>query len=376
MTSAIRGPFRADHVGSLLRPAALREARERAILGEVSFDSLRELEDASIRDAIELQESIGLQGITDGEFRRTSFHFDFLGKLAGVTASLNLPQRKSEETTGTPAVFRPPQVQITGKLRHTQSIEGPGFSFLKAETKRTAKVTMPSPTMCLRGGREAVSRDIYPDLADYWADVTRAYDAEIADLIARGATYIQLDDTNFAYLCDSRMREEMRAKGDEPADVLGRYIWLINGVTQKRPSDVALCVHICRGNLHGRWAAEGGYEPIAERLFGELDVDGFFLEYESERAGGFEPLRFVPKGTRTRIVLGLISSKSPEIEDDMVILRRIDEAAKFVDLDNLCLSPQCGFASSFRGNQIAEDVQRRKLEQVVRIATRVWGGAR
>lgn len=377
MNEAVKGPFRADHVGSLLRPAELREQRERAIAGEVSFGSLRELEDSSIRAAVALQEAIGLHAVTDGEFRRTSFHFDFLGKLDGVSASLNLPKRQAEESGGAkPAVFRPPQVQITGKLRHARPIEGPGFDFLKQATTRTPKVTMPSPTMCLRGGRDAVSADIYPDLEDYYRDVTAAYDAEVADLVKRGATYIQLDDTNFAYLCDSRMRDEMRAKGQEPGEVLDRYIWLINGVTQKRPADVAMCVHICRGNLHGRWAAEGGYEPVAEKLFGSLDVDGFFLEYDSERAGSFEPLRYVPKRAKSKIVLGLVSSKDPALEDRDTIRRRIDEATKYVDIDRLCLSPQCGFASSFRGNQIADDVQRAKLEQVVSIATEVWGTAR
>jgi 5-methyltetrahydropteroyltriglutamate--homocysteine methyltransferase len=229
--------------------------------------------------------------------------------------------------------------------------------------------------MCLRGGWAAVSPAAYTDLTAFYDDVAAAYRSEIQALIDAGCTYLQLDDTNFAYLCDPAMREDLRNRGEDPAAVLGRYIGLINAVLKCRPAGLSVAVHICRGNLHGRWAAEGGYEPIAERLFGELAVDGFFLEYDSERAGGFEPLRFVPKRATSKIVLGLVSSKSAAIEDAGMVRQRIEEASRFVALDRLCLSPQCGFASSFRGNLVAEDVQRRKLERVVQVAREVWGSA-
>jgi 5-methyltetrahydropteroyltriglutamate--homocysteine methyltransferase len=374
--TSVRPPFRADHVGSLLRPAELREAREAALTGKRPMTGLVPLEDRAIRVAVQLQEEVGLHSITDGEFRRTSFHFDFLGKLAGVEARLpGLDEASAAEPEAEAKVFRPPQLKITGRVRHQQPIELDTFKFLKGATRRTPKVTIPSPTMCLRGGRAAVSLEAYPDLAAFYEDVAAAYRAEIRGLIDAGCTYLQLDDTNFAYLCDPAMREDLRRTGEDPAVVLDRYIGLINAVLKDRPAGVSVAVHICRGNLHGRWAAEGGYEPIAERLFGELAVDGFFLEYDSVRAGGFEPLRFVPRGVANKIVLGLVSSKSAVIEDPSLIRRRIEEASRFVPLDRLCLSPQCGFASSFRGNLVAEDVQRRKLERVVQVARDVWGSA-
>ena len=368
-------PFRADHVGSLLRPAELRAARELAIVGQRTYESLRELEDTCIRAAVKLQEDAGLSSITDGEFRRTSFHFDFLGKLAGVEAKIADRAPDHTQSPDAPKVFRPPQLAITGKVTHVKPIELDGFNFLKSVTKRTPKITMPSPTMCLRGGRAAISQEAYPDLDVYYEDVAKAYGAEIRALADAGCTYIQFDDTNFAYLCDESMRADMKARGDEPADVLARYIKLFNMVLAQKPKGMTFCTHICRGNFQSAWAAQGGYEPIAEKLFGELNVDGYFLEYDSERAGGFEPLRFVPKNGGKRVVLGLISSKVPEMEDADVIRSRIDEAAKFMPMDQLCLSPQCGFASSFRGNQLGEDVERRKLEQVVSIATKTWGSA-
>ena len=370
-TAAMRKPFRADHVGSLLRPAPLREAREAFIVGKFDREQLRELEDKHIRDAVKMQESVGLHAISDGEFRRTSFHFDFLGQLAGVEAKLDMAPR--EEPANQPKVFRPPQLAITGKLSHVMPIELAGFEYLKSQTTRTPKTAIPSPTMCLRGGRKAVSEQAYPDLEVYYEDVARAFGAEVAALAAAGSAYVQFDDTNFAYLCDAAMREEMRARGDEPDVTLDLYIRLFNMVLAQRPAGMSFTTHICRGNFHSRWAASGGYEPIAEKLFGQLDVDGYLLEYESDRAGGFEPLRFLPKDGKKRVVLGLISSKTPEMEDIDHICRRIDEAAKFAPLDQLCVSPQCGFASSFRGNALGEDVQRRKLELVVAVAEKVWG---
>ncbi|MDB5569154.1 MAG: 5-methyltetrahydropteroyltriglutamate--homocysteine S-methyltransferase [Hyphomicrobiales bacterium] len=372
---APRAPYRADHVGSLLRPAELREARERYIVGELPADKLKALEDKHIRDAVKMQEDIGLQSITDGEFRRTSFHFDFLGQLAGVEAKLQMPAPAQEGAAPAPKVFRPPQLAITGKLRHVKPIELDAYRFLRSATTRTPKITMPSPTMCLRGGRAAVSREAYPDLEAYYADVAAAYGAELRALSEAGCAYVQFDDTNFAYLCDVSMREDMKARGDDPDETLDRYIRVFNSVLAQKPAGMTFVTHICRGNLHSRWAAQGGYEPVAEKLFGALNVDGYFLEYDSERAGGFEPLRFVPRYGAKRVVLGLISSKLAEIEDRDVIARRIEEAGKFMPVDQMCLSPQCGFASSFRGNQLGEDVERRKLEQVVEIAISTWGSA-
>lgn len=365
-------PFRADHVGSLLRPDGLREAREDFLVGKRQPDELRALEDEAITAAVAMQENAGLQAITDGEFRRTSFHFDFLGRLDGVEARLDMPAR-GEEDKGQPKVFRPPQLAITGKLKHVAPIELDAFRFLKKTTSRTPKTTMPSPTMCLRGGRKAVSESAYPDLEEYYGDVITAYGAEVQALADAGSTYIQFDDTNFAYLCDQSMRADMQARGDDPDDTLDRYMRVFNGVLANKPQGMSFCTHICRGNLHSRWAASGGYEPVAERLFGELKVDGWFLEYDSERAGGFEPLRYVPKNGKQRVVLGLISSKLADMEDADTICRRIDEAARFVPLEQLCVSPQCGFASSFRGNQLGENVEMRKLELVAKVAKMVWG---
>lgn len=371
--SEVLKPFRADHVGSLLRPAPLREAREAFIVGTFDAARLHELEDAHIRTAVKMQEEAGLHAITDGEFRRTSFHFDFLGQLAGVEAHIDMTPR--QEDPNQPKVFRPPQLAITGKLSHVKPIELDGFNFLKSIVTRTPKTTMPSPTMCLRGGRKAVSESAYPDLEIYYADAAGAYRAEIAALAQAGNRYIQFDDTNFAYLCDAGMREDMRARGDDPVRTLDLYIRLFNMVLADKPAGMSFATHICRGNFQSRWAASGGYEPVAEKLFGQLQVDGYLLEYDSERAGGFEPLRFVPRDGRKRVVLGLINTKVPKLEDADAICRRIDEAAKFLPLEQLCVSPQCGFASSFRGNQLGEDVQRRKLELVVKVAEKVWGTA-
>jgi 5-methyltetrahydropteroyltriglutamate--homocysteine methyltransferase len=364
-------PFRADQVGSLLRPQSLKDAREKMIAGALPPAELKAMEDAAIRKVVAMQEEVGLYSITDGEFRRTSFHFDFLGQLEGVVAKL--PGAHAPAPSGPPKAFAPPTLQITGKVRHVRPIEAEGFRFLKATTKRTAKLTIPSPTMMLRGGRDAVSKDAYPDLAEYHADVVAAYRAEIASLAAAGCTYLQLDDTNFAYLCDPAMRETMKSKGQDLDALPRQYAKLINDCIAARPKDMAIAIHLCRGNLQGRFAAEGGYEPIAEVLFNALEIDGYFLEYDTARAGGFEPLRFMPKGKR--VVLGLLSSKVPTLEKKDDIKRRIDEATKFVASDDAALGPQCGFASSYKGNPVSDDDQRRKLALIVETATEVWGTA-
>lgn len=380
MLASAKPPFRADQVGSLLRPSELRTAHEQFIAGTFDASALRALQDRHVRAIIAMQESIGLHAITDGELRRTSFSTDFIEKLEGATSpgSLNLPGTSGgmsgPRTPGTP--FAPRAFNVTARLRHVRPIEVDNFSFVRAHTTRTAKQAMPSPTMLLRGGREAVSREAYPDLAQFHADVVSVYQRELQLLGAAGCDYVQFDDTNYAYLCDSALREVFRQWGYDPAEMPARAARLINAVIAGKPASMTVGIHLCRGNSSGQWAAQGGYEPIADTLLNQLDVDAFFLEYDDARSGGFEPLRFFPKGSAKKVVLGLISTKSAHVEDKDTVKRRIDEAARYVPLENLCLSPQCGFASTYRGNPITEDVQRRKLELIVAVAQDVWGTAR
>jgi 5-methyltetrahydropteroyltriglutamate--homocysteine methyltransferase len=381
MIELTKPPFRADQVGSLLRNPALRAAHQQALEGKYGAAALRELEDRAILEAIALQESLGLHAITDGELRRTSFHADFIEKLEGARSTGSLPVEGAaggalEAASASNRPFAPRAFQITGKLRHARPIEVENFRFVKAHTRRTPKQTIPSPTMLLRGGRAAVSREAYPDLQAFHADIAQVYREELRELGEAGCTYLQLDDTNFAYLCDPKLREIFRQWGDDPAEVPDKFAQLINAVIAGRPAGMVVGIHLCRGNSAGRWAAEGGYEPIAECLLNRIDVDAYFLEYDDARSGGFEPLRFFPKKSSKKIVLGLVSTKVPALESKDELKRRIDAAAKYVPLENLCLSPQCGFASTFLGNPISEDVQRRKLERVVEVATEVWGTPR
>lgn len=377
----IRPPFRADQVGSLLRPPELREAHEKFLRGFGDPAELRALQDLSIQEVIRLQETAGLHAITDGEFRRTSFHADFIEKLDGAKAAGRV------EVEGTASgldqgkaiaakPFAPRAFAVTGKLRHARPIEVDNFSFVRAHTARTAKQTMPSPTMLLRGGRAAVSRVAYPDLEEFHADIAAVYREELRQLAAAGCTYVQLDDTNFAYLCDPKLVESFRRDGYDPAGIPQRFASLINAVTAGRPPGMTVGIHLCRGNSVGQWAAQGGYEPVAEALFNRVDVDAYFLEYDDARSGGFEPLRLFPRGSSKKIVLGLVSTKTARLESQDELVKRIEAAARHVPLENLCLSPQCGFASTFRGNPVTADVQRRKLERVVETATAVWGSAR
>ena len=371
-------PFRADQVGSLLRTPELRAAHEKFLQGQYGAAALRELEDRCIRDVIRLQESVGLHAITDGEYRRTSFHADFIEKLDGAKAAGRLDVRDTvsgfdgkQAPEGKP--FAPRAFTITGKLRHARPIEVDNFSFVKANTTRTAKQTMPSPTMLLRGGRGAVSVEAYPDLEEFHADIAKVYQAELRQLGEAGCRYVQLDDTNFAFLCDPKLAETYRRDGYDLKRLPEQFAGLVNSAIAGRPEGMTVGVHVCRGNSVGQWAARGGYEPVAEVLLGRLDVDAYFLEYDDERSGGFEPLRFLPRGSSKRIVLGLVSTKVSALEPKDALKRRIEAAAKYVPLENLCLSPQCGFASTFRGNPVSEDVQRRKLERVVEVASEVWG---
>ena len=363
-------PFRADHVGSFLRPSELLVARERRKKGEVSAAELRSVEDRAIADVVRMQEDAGLQGITDGEFRRTYFHIDFLEQLDGIETrggqTAHFHSAKGEID------FAPPVLHVTDKVRHVQPIQVADFLYLKSLTRRTPKVTIPSPTMLhFRGGREAISREAYPDLEEFFFDVAAAYRAEIAALGAAGCTYLQLDDTNLAYLCDPKMREGARARGDDPDELPRRYARLINAAIAERPAGMTICTHLCRGNFRSAWVAEGGYEPVAEVLFNELAVDGYFLEYDDARSGGFSPLRFLPKGKI--VVLGLVTTKVGDLETKDTLKRRIDEAAKIVALEQLCLSPQCGFSSTVHGNEIARESQVAKLRRIVDVAREVWG---
>jgi 5-methyltetrahydropteroyltriglutamate--homocysteine methyltransferase len=366
-----RPPFRGDHVGSFLRPPELLAARERFRLGEIDRSALRAVEDQAIRGVVKMQEDAGLLGITDGEFRRTFFHVDFLEQLAGVVTK-GAVTVKFHNRAGD-VDFAPPVMSVTGKVGHVRPIQRDDFQFLASVTTKTPKVSIPSPTMLhFRGGRAAISAEAYPDLDPFFDDVAAAYRAEIRSLAAAGCRYLQLDDTNLAYLCDPEMRRGVRARGDDPDELPRRYARFINAAIADRPPGLTICVHLCRGNFKSAWVAEGSYEPVAEVLFNELAVDGYFLEYDDERSGDFAPLRFVPRDRR--VVLGLVSSKVGAFEEVDALARRIDEAARFVPLEQLALSPQCGFSSTVHGNDITAEVQAAKLRLVVETATKVWGG--
>ena len=363
-------PYRADHVGSLLRPPELLKARAEKARGEITAEALREAEDAAIRKAVALQESVGLQGVTDGEYRRTFFHVDFLEQLDGVTVEGGMPVKFHSHTDE--IEFSPPKLGVGGKLGHSRPVQGADFDFLKSVTKGTPKVCIPSPTMLhFRGGRAAISKEAYPDMEEFFADLAAAYREEIAQLAAKGCRYLQLDDTNLAYLCDPAMRERTRQIGEDPDTLPRLYARIINESIQDKPDDMAVCIHLCRGNFQSAWVAEGGYEPVAEVLFNEMNVDGYFLEYDDERSGGFEPLRFVPKGKT--VVLGLVSSKLAALEPKGELKRRIDEAARHVTVEDLALSPQCGFSSTVEGNKVTVDDEIAKLTLVVETAAEVWG---
>ena len=374
MTQRTLPPFRADHVGSFLRPKALLDAREKRQKGEITREQLRTVEDAAIRDIVKFQESLGLSGITDGEFRRTYFHIDFLEQLEGVETGGGITVAFHNAAGN--VEFSPPVMKITQKIRHAKDIQLADFQFLKSAVSagNTPKVTIPSPTMLhFRGGRGAISKEAYPDLDAFYDDVAAAYRAELKSLGDAGCRYVQLDDTNLAYLCDTKMREGARSRGDDPDELPRRYARLINAAIADRPAGMQVCVHLCRGNYKSAWAAEGGYEPVAEVLFNELKVDGYFLEYDDARSGDFSPLRHVPKGKI--VVLGIVSTKLGELETKDYLKKKIDEAAKLVPLEQLCLSPQCGFSSTVHGNDIAVESQASKLRLIVETARDVWGTA-
>ncbi len=372
MADARKRPFHGDQVGSLLRPPALHAARVRAEAGQIGAAELRALEDRSIRDVVAMQEDAGLEGITDGELRRAFWHVDFLTGFDGITPTQSNYAVTFKGEGGETANTRSMLV-VDAKIRRSRPIMVDHFAYLKSVTRRTPKLCIPAPTyLHMRGGRHVVSERVYPDIAEFWADITRAYRDEVRDLVAAGCTYLQLDDVSVACLCDPDIRAQIRRDGEDPDTLPLAYARVLNGLIAERPPSLSVTLHTCRGNFQSMWMASGGYDAVAEAIFGTVGVDGFFLEYDTERAGGFAPLRFVPKGKR--VVLGLISSKVPELEAKDALKRRIDDAAKFVSHEDLCLSPQCGFASSHHGNRITPDVQRRKLELVVEVATEVWGG--
>ncbi len=367
---SVKPPFRADHVGSFLRPKALLDARLQHQNGDISAEALRAVEDDAIRGIVKFQEDLGLKGITDGEFRRTFFHTDFLTQLDGVVTEGGI-QVKFHSKDGD-LDFAPPVMKVKSKVRHTKPIQLADFEFLKSVTKETPKVSIPSPTMLhFRGGRTTVDETTYPDMEDFYADVTKAYAEEIRSLADAGCTYLQLDDTNLAYLCDPKLREATRARGDDPDELPRMYARWINACIAGRPETMTVCVHLCRGNFRSAWAAEGGYEPVAEALFQELAVDGYFLEYDDDRSGDFRPLRFVPKGKT--VVLGLVTTKLDDLESKEDLKRRINEAAEHCPLEQLALSPQCGFSSTYHGNEIAVRAQADKLTRIIEIAREVWG---
>ena len=365
-------PFRADHVGSLLRPLPLQQARDEAARGAISTDDLRAIEDDAIRDVVKMQEDIGLRAATDGEFRRASWHLDFIYEIDGVQKAESNFRSVFHNEAGD-IEYTPAALRVTSKIRMGHTIFGPAFEFLRdTVTTATPKLTIPAPSLVhYRGGPAAINRDVYPDMDEFWDDLGAAYADEVARLADLGCTYLQLDDTSLAYLNDPTQRAEIARRGEDADHQHEIYITSINRALADKPAGMTVTAHMCRGNFRSSWVAQGGYEFVADELFNRLNVDGFFMEYDDERSGGFEPLRLVPAGKY--VVLGLITSKKPALEDSDDIKRRIEEASKYVDIDQLCLSPQCGFSSVLPGNSLTRDEQIAKLRLVVEVAEEVWG---
>lgn len=371
MSTRDKPPFRADHVGSFLRPKFLLDAREQRAKGQISAEQLRAVEDKAIAEVVQFQQSVGLQSITDGEYRRTYFHLDFLEQLGGVKTDIPVTVVRPDGSEE----LAPPVIKVVGKVTHAKNIQLADFQYLKSQVAAglTPKVTIPSPTMLhFRGGRAGISREAYPELDPaFYDDVAAAYGQELQSLADAGCTYVQMDDTNLAYLCDEKMREAARQRGDDPNELPHRYAGFINKVVAHKPAGMTLAMHLCRGNFKSTHAAAGNYEPVAEALLSEMQLDAYFMEYDDERSGDFRPLRFLPKGKV--VVLGLVTTKFGAMESKDALKRRIDEAAKYAPLDQLCLSPQCGFSSTVHGNNIAVEDQRNKLRLVVETAAEVWG---
>ena len=375
MTARTQPPFRADHVGSFLRPQYLLDAREQSARGDITAAQLRAVEDRAITEIVEFQRSVGLKSITDGEFRRTYFHIDFLEQLGGVKTDIPVTVKKADGTEE----LAPPVIRVIDKVRHAKNIQLADFQYLRSQVEALGvaglvpKVTIPSPTMLhFRGGRGGISRDAYPELEpEFYDDVARAYGDELRSLYDAGCRYVQMDDTNMAYLCDEKMRAAARQRGDDPNELPHRYAGFINKVVAHKPAGMTLAMHLCRGNFKSTHAAAGNYEPVAEALLSEMNLDAYFLEYDDERSGDFRPLRFLKPGKL--VVLGLVTTKFGQLESKDSLKRRIAEAAQYAPLEQLCLSPQCGFSSTVHGNNIAVEDQRSKLRLVVETASEVWG---
>ncbi|RNL86093.1 5-methyltetrahydropteroyltriglutamate--homocysteine S-methyltransferase [Halostreptopolyspora alba] len=365
-------PFRADHVGSLLRPRNLLEARAGHAEGRVGDEELRRIEDDAIRDVVRMQEEIGLQSATDGEFRRSSWHMDFIYQLKGISRTQD-EMRVTFHNENGDLEFTPAALRVDGKVGLSHTIFGDAFQFLRdTVSTNTPKLTIPSPSMVhYRGGRASIDEDVYPDVEEFWSDLSRAYAEEIRRLGELGCTYLQLDDTSLAYLNDPKQREMIDERGDNGGGLHVRYINQLNAALADRPEGMRVTTHMCRGNFRSSWVAEGGYDFVAEELFNNLNVDGFFLEFDDARSGGFAPLRFVPKGKY--VVLGLVTTKKGELESKDDLKRRIEEASQYVPLDQICLAPQCGFSSTLEGNDLTHDEQIAKLRLIVETAQEVWG---
>jgi 5-methyltetrahydropteroyltriglutamate--homocysteine methyltransferase len=365
-------PFRADHVGSLLRPPELLEAREDFAAQRISADELRAVEDEAIREVVRMQEEIGLESATDGEFRRTSWHMDFIYQLDGVDPADEQIKVKFHNEQGD-VEFTTAALRVHGRVGLSNTIFGDAFQALRSmTTSATPKLTIPSPSMVhYRGGQAAIDSDAYPDMGRFWSDLVAAYREEVRRLGDLGCTYLQFDDTSLAYLNDPKQRDYIASIGGDKEHQHEEYIRHINEALSERPEGMSVTTHMCRGNFRSSWAAEGGYDFVAEALFNELQVDGFFLEYDDERSGTFEPLRFVPKGKQ--VVLGLVTTKRGELESKDELKRRVEEASRYVPLDQLCLSPQCGFSSTVEGNLVTHEQQVAKLRLIVETAEEIWG---
>jgi len=374
MPSRDKPPFRADHVGSLLRPPELTRARADFKAGRIDAGVLRATEDDAIRGVIELQRAAGLKSVTDGEFRRTSWHMDFIYSLDGIEqvegSSIHVQFRSAEGEYD----YAPPAMRVGGKVGLAETIFARAFSFLRdnVSAQQTPKLTVPSPSMVhYRGGNSSIDESVYPDLDRFWDDLTDAYARQLSGAYELGCRYLQLDDTSLAYVNDPAQREHIQQIGGDPDHLHEQYIDNINRALDGKPEDMVITTHLCRGNNQSMWAAEGGYDFVAEALFGDLNVNGYFLEFDDERSGTFEPLRFVPADKQ--VVLGLVTTKKPELEDRDLLKRRIEEASRYVDVEQLCLSPQCGFSSTEEGNKLSIDDERAKLEMIVGVAEEVWG---
>jgi len=367
-----RPPFRADHVGSLLRPPALLKAREDFAAGRIDAQELRRVEDEAIRDVVRMQEEVGLQSATDGEFRRDSWHMDFIYRIGGISKAPGTIKVRFRNEQGV-IEFTPAALHVGERLHLKETIFGDHFRFLAEQvTTATPKLTIPSPNMVhYRGGPAAIDRSVYPDIEEFWSDLAAVYAEQVRRLGELGCTYLQFDDTSLAYLNDPAQRAQIAERGEDAEHLHLRYIKQINAAVANKPEGMTITTHMCRGNFRSSWAASGGYDFVAEALFNELNVDGFFLEYDDERSGGFEPLRFVPKGKM--VVLGLVTTKRGELESKDVLKRRIEEASKYIDIDQLALSGQCGFSSTAEGNALTHEQQVAKLRLIVETAEEVWG---